>query len=295
MSPEPAAGRIVVVTGMSGAGRSSCLKALEDQGFEAVDNLPLELLARLLPGEPAARDLAIGIDSRTRAFAPEALLAALGPRGARARRATLLFLECDDEILQRRFTETRRRHPLAVDRPVGDGIARERRLLAPLKAEADLVIDTSLLSGAELKRLLDERFAAGTSAAPALSIVSFAYRQGLPREADLVLDVRFLANPHYVESLRPRTGLDPEVQAHIRADPDLAAFLDRLETLLVPLLPRYHAEGKSYLTVAVGCSGGRHRSVYVAEALAARLRAAGSTVRVVHRELQAAGLAEARP
>jgi UPF0042 nucleotide-binding protein len=282
-----AAGRIVIVTGMSGAGRSSCLKALEDMGFEAVDNLPLELMARLLPGaEPAARHLAIGVDTRTRAFAPETLLGLLRSGEAAT---TLLFLECDDEILRRRFTETRRRHPLAVDRPVGDGIARERGLLAPLKAEADLVIDTSLLAVADLRRLLVERFAPAPGAGPALSIVSFAYRQGLPREADLVFDVRFLANPHYVDALRPLTGLDAEVRAHVRADPDLATFLDRLESLLVPLLPRYHAEGKSYLTIGIGCTGGRHRSVFVAEVLAARLRAVDCAVRVVHRELQAAG------
>jgi UPF0042 nucleotide-binding protein len=290
-----AAARTVVVTGMSGAGRSSCLKVLEDLGFEAVDNLPLELMARLLPGEPAARDLAIGVDSRTRAFAPETLLDLLRGGGAGCQPASLLFLECDDEILRRRFTETRRRHPLALDRPVGDGIARERRLLRPLKAAADLVIDTSLLSVADLRRLLADRFAAPGGSAPAISIVSFAYRQGLPREADLVLDVRFLANPHYVEALRPRTGLDAEVQAHVRGDPDLAPFLDRLETLLVPLLPRYNAEGKSYLTIGIGCTGGRHRSVFIAEQLAARLRAAGSVVHVVHRELQAAGVAGERP
>jgi UPF0042 nucleotide-binding protein len=283
------AGRIVIVTGMAGAGRLSCLKALEDLGFEAVDNLPLELMARLLPGEPATHDLAIGVDTRTRAFAPEALLDLLGKGEGERPGVTLLFLDCDDEILQRRFTETRRRHPLATDRPVSDGIARERRLLVPLKAAADLVIDTSLLTVADLRRLLAERFAPPAGSAPALSIVSFAYRNGLPREADLVFDVRFLKNPHYVETLKPRTGQDAEVQAFVRTDPDLGPFLDRLETLLVPLLPRYTAEGKSYLTIAVGCTGGRHRSVLVAEELAARLRAQGSAVRVVHRELGSAG------
>jgi UPF0042 nucleotide-binding protein len=279
------AGRIVVVTGMAGAGRQSCLKALEDLGFEAVDNLPLELMARLLPGDPAARDLAIGVDTRTRSFAPQALLDLLGRAGG----ATLLFLDCDDDVLQRRFSETRRRHPLATDRPVSDGIARERRLLVPLKAAADLVIDTSLLTVADLRRLLAERFAPRAGSAPALSIVSFAYRSGLPREADIVLDVRFLRNPHYVETLRPRTGQDGAVQAYVRADPDLGPFLDRLEALLVPLLPRYTAEGKSYLTIAVGCTGGRHRSVLVAEELAARLRAHGGAVHVVHRELGSVG------
>lgn len=286
-----ASARIVVVSGMAGAGRSTCLKALEDSGFEAVDNLPLDLLGRLLgAGEPPSRDLAIGIDSRTRDFTPSTLSGLLRRASAAGLPATLLYLECDDEILRRRFTETRRRHPLAVDRPVGDGIARERALLAPLKAEADLVIDTSLLTVADFRRLLAERFAPAAGIGLAVTVVSFAYRQGLPREADMVVDARFLANPHYVDTLRPLTGLDAGVQAHVRADPDLASFIGGIEALIVPLLPRYHAEGKSYFTVAVGCTGGRHRSVFVAEDLAARLTAAGWPARPVHRELVAAGL-----
>ena len=283
--------RTVVVTGMAGAGRSTCLKALEDRGFEAVDNLPLDLLGRLLRAAgPLSRDLAIGIDSRTRDFAPRALSALLREVAEAGTAATLLYLECDDEILQRRFTETRRRHPMAVDRPVGDGIARERSLLAPLKAEADVVIDTSLLSVSDFRRLVAERFTAAPGVGLAITLVSFAYRQGLPREADMVVDARFLNNPHYVDDLRPLTGLDAGVQAHVRADPDFAGFLDGLEAMLLPLLPRYHAEGKSYFTIGVGCTGGRHRSVFVAEELAVRLDRAGWPARPLHRELMAAGL-----
>ncbi len=283
--------RTVVVTGMAGAGRSTCLKALEDGGFEAVDNLPLDLLARLLgTAGPPAWDLAIGIDSRTRDFAPRALSSLMRQATESGTPSTLLYLECDDEILRRRFTETRRRHPMAVDRPVGDGIARERELMAPLKAEADVVIDTSLLTVADFRRLLAERFPASPGIGLAVTVVSFAYRQGLPREADMVIDARFLRNPHYVDHLRPLTGLDAGVREHVRADADFAGFVGGLEAMLLPLLPRYHAEGKSYFTIGVGCTGGRHRSVFVAEELAERLTAAGWPARPLHRELRAAGL-----
>jgi UPF0042 nucleotide-binding protein len=281
--------RLIVVTGVAGAGRLTCLKVLEDNGFEAVDNLPLDLAARLLTtGEPVTRDLAIGLDSRTRAFAPARLLEVLGLARAAGNRPLLLFLDCDDEVLRRRFTETRRRHPMAVDRPLGDGIQHERVLLAPVKAVSDLVIDTSLLAVADFRRLLGERFAQAGGARVGVTIVSFAYRQGLPREADLVFDVRFLANPHYVDELRPLTGLDPAVQAHVRHDPAFRPFMEGLEGLLVPLLPRYNAEGKSYLTVGIGCTGGRHRSVFVAETLRQRLAERGWATGIVHRELQAA-------
>jgi len=292
---SPAAGaterRLVIVTGMSGAGRSSCLKILEDQGFEAINNLPIPLIERFVRlDDGLERDLAIGIDSRTRAFAPERLVKLVG-KLARANPkvgVSLLFFDCDDEALQQRYTETRRRHPLAADRPVQDGIAAERALLHPLKAAATLVIDTTLLSLPELKRLLTGHFATShKSRGLIVSCVSFAYRRGLPREADLVFDVRFLLNPHYVPALEPLTGLDPAVQAHIESDPGFAAFAANLEALLLPLLPRYQAEGKSYLTIAVGCTGGKHRSVFVTERLADALRAAGYEVSTLHRELAA--------
>jgi UPF0042 nucleotide-binding protein len=278
--------RILVVTGMSGAGRATALKILEDLGFEAVDNLPATLLGSLVrPGDRVERDLAIGIDCRTRAFDPLKLRRQLG-RWASAESPTfrLLFLDCEDEVLRRRFTETRRRHPLGLDRSVTDGIARERQLIAPLREWADLVIDTSQLTPGDLRRLIAGHFAKPTEAPLTLTIISFAYRNGLPREADLVFDVRFLANPHYVEELRPRTGLDPEVRAHVEADPAYALLLEHLESFLLPLLPSYQREGKSYLTVAFGCTGGRHRSIVVAERFAEQLRAAGWPVSLHHRD-----------
>ncbi len=278
--------RVVVVTGLSGAGRSSALRILEDLGFEAVDNLPLPLLPRLL-GDPETleRDLAVGVDSRSRAFDPRKLLEELARhRDRRSEGPELLFLEADEETLLRRYSETRRRHPLARERPVSDGIAREREIMAPLRAEADFVLDTSRLSLPGLRRLLAVRY--GRSAAPTLTLLSFAYRNGLPREADLVFDVRFLRNPHYVPELRARTGRDPEVAAYIRQDERYAAFEARLRELLLLLLPAYRSEGKSHLTVAIGCTGGRHRSVFVAERLAHLLRDLDWRVIVAHRDAQ---------
>jgi UPF0042 nucleotide-binding protein len=283
-------GRIVLVTGMSGAGRTTALKALEDMGYEAVDNLPVTLLGHVLrPGEPPAAPMAIGIDCRTRAFDPVGLATLL--ESSEPAHVRLLFLDCDDEILHRRFTETRRRHPLAGDRPVTDGISRERALTAPLRERANLVIDTSQLTQADLRRLLAGHFEAAAGARLVLSIMSFAYRHGLPREADLVIDVRFLVNPHYVEELRPRHGRDPAVRAYVEADPDYPLLLERLDDLITPLLPSYRREGKSYLTIAFGCTGGRHRSVVVAEAFAERLRRAGIPVLLRHRDIPEANQA----
>ena len=279
-------GQIVLVTGMAGAGRTTALKALEDCGFEAVDNLPATLLGSLVrPGDRLERDLAIGIDCRTRAFDPPRLIQEIiERRGDENPQLRLLFLDCEDEILRRRFAETRRRHPLALDRPVTDGIARERQLMAPLLEQADLVIDSSLLSLGELRRLVAGHFATPSERRLTLSVVSFAYRSGLPREADLVFDVRFLANPHYVEDLRPKDGRDPAVRAYVEADSAYGLLFERLEALLIPLLPSYQREGRSYLTIAFGCTGGRHRSIVVAESFAERLRAAGWPVLLRHRD-----------
>jgi UPF0042 nucleotide-binding protein len=274
---------------MSGAGRSTALKALEDLGYEAVDNLPLSLLATVAGKDKAARHaIAIGIDVRTREFGVEALLAAIEPLFREERRdLRIVFLDCDDELLQRRYTETRRRHPLAGDRPVIDGIRLERQRVSPLRDHADLVIDTAALTAADLRRLLHGHFALDAAPAVTVFVRSFSYRNGLPRDADLVIDVRFLRNPHYVAQLRPLTGLDPEVAAFIAADPDYPAFFKRLTEWLLPLLPRYDREGKMYLTIAIGCTGGRHRSVFIAEQLGAALRAAGQRVETAHRELAA--------
>lgn len=288
--------KLAIVTGMSGAGLSVALKALEDLGYEAVDNLRLSLLPMLLTQtRTAARPLAVAIDTRTRDFAVDPLLREVEIlRDDPDLEAGLLFLDCSGEALQRRFTETRRRHPLAIDRTVADGIEREKALLAPVKACADWTIDTTSLSLHDLRRLLTAQFA--LDGAPRLSIfvTSFSFRQGLPREADLVFDVRFLANPHWVPQLRALTGLDDAVAAHVAADPDFEIFFERMTGLLRPLLPRYNREGKSYLTIAVGCTGGRHRSVHVAERLGDWLRGQdirGQDIRVGvnHRDLNRPG------
>jgi RNase adapter protein RapZ len=285
----------VLVTGMSGAGRATALRALEDLGYVAVDNVPLPLLGDLMrstagsSGEMAAA-LAFGVDTRTFGFDPHDLvrrLRELRTRGDLAPR--LLFLDCDDEILQRRYTETRRPHPLAPDRPVSDGIADERRRIAGLRDAADLTIDTSSLTPHQFKQIMSGHFAFGGEAGMRIAVMSFSFRRGVPREADLVFDVRFLKNPHYVPELKPLTGRDPAVASFIGQDPDYEPFLDNLQGLVGPLLPRFDAEGKSYLTIAVGCTGGRHRSVAVAERLAGWLRTAGRSVTLSHRDVEVQG------
>ena len=291
-----AAARVLLVTGMSGAGRSTALKSLEDIGYEAIDNLPLSLVPALI--ESAAADapaIAVGVDARTRGFGIENLIDTLDLASRRAgRELRILFVDCDDERLGRRYTETRRPHPLAGDRPVMDGIRLERQAVCALRDRADLVIDTSQLTASDLKRLLAGHFALDGGRLR-IFVGSFSYRAGIPREADLIFDVRFLDNPYYVPQLRPLTGLDPAVAAHIERDPGLQPFLDGLWQWLGPLLPRYENEGKSYLTIAVGCTGGRHRSVYVAERLAARIRADGWPAEVEHRHLPSGPTATARP
>ena len=283
---------ILLVTGLAGAGRSTALKCLEDIGYEAVDNLPLDLLPLLLAGlgqatlPDLAKPLAIGIDSRTSGFSSDRFIDLVRQLKAQsALEVSLLYLDCDDEVLQRRYTETRRRHPLAQDRPVADGIQRERALMVRVKSEADLMIDTSDTAIGDLKTLLAGHFGAAARVELALTILSFSYRQGLPREADLVFDVRFLDNPHYNQELRPLTGEDAAVGRAIQADPAFPGFFAALTSLLWPLLPGYEAEGKSYLTIAIGCTGGRHRSVFVATRLAGWLREKGRAVTLRHRDL----------
>jgi RNase adapter protein RapZ len=280
--------RLVLVTGLSGAGKTAALKALEDLGYEAFDNLPLTLLGALLDGARRG-PMAVGVDARTRDFAGSGHVAALETVHGRTDLAVeLLFLDCDDDALVRRFTETRRRHPLAEDRPVSDGIRGERQLMQPIRNRADRVIDTTLLTAADLKRLIGLHYALDRQAGLTLSVLSFSYRRGLPRESDLVFDVRFLRNPHYVPALKPLTGRDEQVGSYIAADKAFTPFFEQLSTLLKGLLPGYRREGKSYLTIAIGCTGGQHRSVYVAERLAAALRADGQDVAVRHRDCDAA-------
>lgn len=279
--------RIVLVTGMSGAGHTTALKALEDIGFEAVDNLPMRLLPGLVRQGPApGRGLAVGVDVRTRDFGVDALVEEVTRLKHRASYPVeVLFLDCDDEVLRRRYTETRRRHPLAEDRPVLDGIAQERRMLALLRDAADTVIDTSHSNVHEFAQQVRDHVGGAVAGKVQLFIKSFAYRHGLPRDSDLVFDVRFLRNPHYEEGLRPLSGRDAAVARFIEADEAFGAFFDGLTSLLGLLLPRYDREGKSYLTIAIGCTGGRHRSVYIAERLAAWSAGDGYRARVQHRDL----------
>jgi RNase adapter protein RapZ len=286
-APAPAASSarlpLILVTGLSGAGHSTALRALEDLGYEAVDNLPLTFLTT---PESIDRPMAIAVDSRTRGFSPQALLERIERlRADPALKVSLVFLTCSDEVLQRRYTETRRRHPLAQDRPVADGIRQERLLLDGLSAAADLVIDSSDLAIADLKRLMQGHFGLERQPGLAIAVTSFSYRHGLPREADLVFDVRFLANPHYRPELRDLTGRDGAVGRHVEADPAFGRFFGDLTDMLIPLLPGFEREGKSYLTLAVGCTGGRHRSVFVAERLAAWLTSQGRAVSLRHRDI----------
>ena len=292
IAPRPS--RILLVTGMSGAGKSTALDTLEDLGWEVVDNLPLVLLDRLLgieapdgaPSQSAidVRALAFGIDSRTRGFDADAIVARVA-KISRSRDATILFLDCGEAELERRFSETRRRHPLALDRPAGDGIARERDLLAPLRLAADHLVDTTGYASNRLKAEVRDRFGDPTTNAPTLAVVSFGFMRGLPRNADLVFDMRFLHNPHWVGALRPLSGLDAPVAEYVCSDPSYEDAVARIEALVCLLLPRYAAEGKAYVTVAFGCTGGRHRSVHVAERVARRLREAGFSLTVDHRDL----------
>lgn len=285
-TPRP----VVLVTGLSGAGKSSILRMLEDLGFETVDNPPLSVLEEVVR-EGGGVPIAAGVDARTRGFDPADVMALLGRlRQVPGIAPELIFATADEAVLLRRFSETRRRHPLAPGGSLGarvsDGIAREASLLAPLQEVADAVIDTSDLPLPDLRRQVEQRFQPGGGVGGmAVAVQSFAFPKGLPREADLVFDLRFLRNPHYDPGLRPLTGRDGAVAAFIQEDSAFAPFWQRMTALLDPLLPRYAAEGKKYLTVAMGCTGGKHRSVLLAEMLAAHLERQGWRVDLTHREL----------
>ncbi len=289
---SPGQRQVIIVTGMSGAGKQSVLRALEDLSFEAIDNMPLDLWGQALAGSSgedgtAGRaPLALGLDVRTRGFEPLVILDLVNTmRSLSSLQVTLLFLDADDEVLQRRFNETRRRHPLAPDRPLNDGIGQERQLMASLRDQADLVIDTSHTGIPDLRHMVASRVVGLLQGDLALHFISFAYKDGLPRSADLVFDVRFLRNPHYDPNLRAQTGRDPAVQRYVSEDEDFKAYFKRLTDLLGLSLRRYGQEGKSYLTVAVGCSGGKHRSVYMAERLAAWANKRGYRVSLRHQVL----------
>lgn len=275
--------KVLVVTGLSGAGMTTSLKILEDMGYETIDGVPLSLLGQLV-GKDAP--LAIGVDIRTRGFGVSPLLEELDLLKAQdGLDLSLVFLDCDNAVIERRYVETRHRHPLAEDRPVADGIRHERELLAPLRERADLVIDTTEMAIKDCKRILQGQYALSDKKPLSVFVTSFSYKKGIPREADLVFDVRFLRNPFYDVTLRPLTGQDDQVGAYIEKDDGFADFLINLKNLIQPLLPRYSAEGKSYLTIAIGCTGGQHRSVYVARKLCLWLQESGENAQLQHREL----------
>ncbi|MCI4588578.1 RNase adapter RapZ [Sphingobium sp. BYY-5] len=287
---------ILLVSGLSGAGKTTALKTLEDMGWEVVDNLPLVLLDRLLDTPlPAGhvdgddRPLALGIDARTRGFDANAIVQRIKAlRERHAHDVETLFLDCSGTELERRFAETRRRHPLALDRPAADGIARERELTEPLRRWSAQVIDTTSFTSNALQQEIRNRFSREGLSEPVLTILSFGFSRGVPRNADLMFDMRFLRNPHWDDALRPRTGLDPAVAAYVMEDPAYEEAVGKIEDLLVTLLPRYAEGGKTYITVAFGCTGGRHRSVHVAERVARHLQEAGFSPTVLHRNIESA-------
>ena len=288
---------VVIVTGMSGGGKASILRALEDVGYEAVDNPPLTMLEDMI--SRSDQKLAVGIDARTRGFDAAGVLDAIARlRTNPGLRIHLVYAWADENTLQRRYTETRRRHPLAPQGAVADGIAAEIALTESLRVHADLLVDTSGLPIANLRRLIERHFGAGPDGAQLIvSLMSFAYPKGLPKEADLVFDARFLRNPHYDPILRPKTGMDQDVGAYVETDPDFQEFFTRIAELIEMVLPRFVLEGKKYATITIGCTGGRHRSVHLIEKLANHLTSRASTrqvkdgndtqwrVFVTHREL----------
>ncbi|MEZ5708619.1 MAG: RNase adapter RapZ [Blastomonas sp.] len=282
----------MLVTGLSGAGKTTALKTLEDMGWEAIDNFPIRLLARLidtpqpLGREDSEQPMAIGFDCRTRGFDPDEIIRRIKKMQKDGRYAiTMLFLDCAGAELERRYNETRRKHPLALDRPASAGIAEERGRLQPLRRWAENVIDTTPLSSNDLQKLIRERFGHDQASRTTITLTSFGFARGMPPSADLVFDMRFLRNPHWDDRLRPMTGLDDAVGAFVHEDPAYEGGIERIASLLEFLLPRYQAAGKAYVNIAIGCTGGRHRSVYVTEQLSKRLHDAGFCPTVEHRNL----------
>ncbi len=280
--------QLVILTGLSGSGKSTVLKTFEDLGFYCVDNLPVELIPTFselyVGGESEISRAALLVDAREGRH-----LAQLPDAVRQLRRegvpAELVFIESSEESLLRRFSETRRPHPLGHDRPVREGLRRERQLMAPIRKLADVVIDTTRFNVHELRQFITRRFQRRGQRTLLVSIVSFGYRYGIPVDADLIFDVRFLPNPHFVPRLRRFSGKDPRVARYIKSFPQTGEFLRRIEGLLVYLIPHYVREGKSYLTIAFGCTGGRHRSVMLAEAVQKALSRRGYTTKVTHRDL----------
>jgi UPF0042 nucleotide-binding protein len=278
------------VTGASGAGRNTATNALEDIGFESIANLPLSLVDRVISGRALHRPLALGIDVRNRDFSIDGMISMMNRLAAdESLDVELLFLDCRTDVLVRRYSETRRRHPLAPSERPLVGIEREMELLVPVREQADFLIDTSDMTPHDLRAEIERLFAEGTKGLLGISVESFSFKRGLPRGVDMVFDVRFLANPHWETELRERDGRDPEVGAFVARDPRFADFFERVSGLIESLLPAYRDEGKTSLTVAIGCTGGKHRSVFVAEKLANALAESGWQVSTRHRELERGG------
>ncbi|MBB5804434.1 UPF0042 nucleotide-binding protein [Saccharothrix ecbatanensis] len=280
---------VAVVTGLSGAGRSTAAKCLEDLGWFVVDNLPPELISTMVELGAQARGaitrVAVVMDVRSRAFT-EDLAAVIKDLDARGYKPKVLFLEATDDVLIRRFESVRRGHPLQADGRLADGIENERILLTPLREEADLVLDTSALSVHQLRAKIEDTFGTESAMRTRVTVLSFGYKYGLPMDADLVMDVRFLPNPFWIPELREQTGLDGEVRNYVLTQEGAEEFLDRYHELLRLIGAGYRREGKRYLTLAVGCTGGKHRSVAISEELAGRLASEdGMAVKVVHRDL----------
>ncbi|NSX54497.1 RNase adapter RapZ [Parasulfitobacter algicola] len=279
--------RIVLVTGPSGAGRSTTINVLEDAGFEAIDNLPLSLLPRLLDGPPLLRPMALGIDVRNRDFSATALIEMIDKlRDMPNLTSELLYIDCRTDVLLRRYSETRRRHPMAPGESPEQGITRELDLLAPIRARADVLLDTSNLTPHDLRADIEKWYAPGGIVQLAISIHSFSYKRGLPRGIDMVFDCRFLRNPYWDESLRAMTGQSSQVADYIAADDRFTPFFDHVNSLAQMLLPAYIDEGKAHFSIGFGCTGGQHRSVAVAEQLAKALADADWQVSIRHRELE---------
>lgn len=279
-------GRIFIVTGMSGAGKSQALKSLEDLGFYCIDNLPIALIpqfAALVGDRRYLKNVALGIDIREGRFFKD-FVRALDNLGKLGLDYKLVFLDASDAVLMQRFSETRHRHPLGKN--IAAAVKEERRLLTELKARSNKVIDTSKLTLGELKEMLSGMMELRRTAEMKLSVLSFGFKYGIPLDADLVMDVRFLPNPYYVPSLKKKTGLDAAVGNYLKTKPGFRNFLKAYTDQVKALLPLYIKEGKSYLTIAIGCTGGRHRSVYIASEIAKRLAAGGFSVSEYHRDIR---------
>ena len=285
--PRDAFAGLVLVTGPSGAGSTTAINVLEDLGFEVINNLPLSLLPRLLDGPPLSHPLALGLDIRNRDFSVDALVSAIDGMTNRPDIVTqVLYLDASKEELVRRFSETRRRHPLVESGSLLSGISREKELLVPIRARADVLIKTTGLSPHDLRAEIERLFAPDEGHMMNVTVHSFSYKRGLPRGMDIVLDCRFLRNPHWDAALRDHDGRDAAVDAYVEADPHFTQFFAQIKDMMDLLLPAYKEEGKSHLSIGFGCTGGQHRSVAVAERLAKSLAADGWQVSKRHREME---------